>query len=319
MRVLFLGSDGFLGNNLSPELKRWLSTSGHGDAFVTTRKDCDLQRLDEVTAFFKDVEPHTIVHLAGRVGGFLANKTKPADIGLVNLQIGINVLIAAREAGVKRIINFVGSCSYPRNITSGIKETDLAEGYPDPTSAAYAIGKTALHENLMAMSKQYGMDNLTLLPANVYGPFDHFDPDDGHVVPALIYKLHHAALEEKPFIDMIGSGNAERDFLFAPDLLLPLKHILSSEKSDTFPRLLNVGTGSATSIRELASVIGDVVGYEGELRWENSSDNDGQNVKYLDCALLDSLGIGFQPTSLRDGIEATYEAFLQERSSHDGY
>ena len=311
MYVLILGSDGFLGRNLGPDLKTWITDNSLGSAILAKRKNCDLQSLDNVIDYFEQLRPDTIINLAGKVGGFLANKQKPADIGLTNLQINVNILVAARKTKVNRIINFVGSCSYPAHIKDAITEADLANGAPDTTSAAYAVGKTAIHENLMAMNYQDDMENITFLPANVYGPFDHFDPIEGHVVPALIHKIHNAKLHGSSHMQMIGSGNAQRDFLFAPDLLNPIKRVLSSQFGEHFPKLLNIGTGCPTSIKALARIICDVVGYSGELYWENSSQNDGQNIKYLDCGLLDSLNFGFQPTNLREGITQTYRAYLE--------
>lgn len=310
MQVLILGSDGFLGRNLGPSLKTWITDNSLGEAVLATRKQCDLQSLSDVRGYLEQLQPHTIINLAGKVGGFLANKQKPADIGLTNLQINVNLLVAARETKVNRIINFVGSCSYPAHIKNAIKEADLGNGSPDPTSAAYAVGKTAIHQNLMAMNYQDGMKNITFLPANVYGPFDHFDPVEGHVVPALIQKIHAAKIHDLPHMQMIGSGHAKRDFLFAPDMLAPIKRVLNAKVDENIPSLLNIGTGCPTSIKSLARVICDVVGYSGELFWENSSENDGQNVKYLDCSLMNSLDFDFQPTDLFDGITQTYRSYL---------
>lgn len=309
MTTILFGSNGFLGKNLIPKL-----VENREDFIILKKEECDLQNLKETSDVFKKLKPHTIINLAGRVGGFLANRNRPADLGLINLQIGTNLCVSALGSGVKRIINFLGSCSYPSHITEGIREEDLATGLPDKTSAPYAMGKTAIHFNLMAMNKQYGMQNITIVPSNVYGPYDHFDPEDGHVVPALICKIHAAKTSNMASLKMVGSGLASRDFLYAPDLLEPLKQIIEmTDINNKLPGIMNFGTQKPTSIQTLAHHICDVVGYHGELIWEEHNINDGQSVKYLNCDQLKHNELNFEITSLDKGIELTYQNFLETR------
>lgn len=309
MRILVTGKDGFLGRNIIPAIQ-----SSFKDTIFIGRADCDLEDYRATLAYFKQISPDFVVHCAGKVGGILANKATPADIALINLKIGLNVLEASSSLGVAGVIQFVGSCSYPTAIGRPIVESELNAGRPDDTSIAYATVKTALHFLARAMNIQRGTSNLSLVLGNIYGPYDHFDIVRGHVVPALLVKIIRAKKANMRKLTMIGSGRAQRDLLFAPDVGDVVVDVVGRlSRKDMLPDSMNFSPGIGVSISSLAECIREVVGWDGVFEWEAGSSNDGQITKILDNRLRLGLGINPPFTSLTSGLKLTYDHLMREK------
>jgi GDP-L-fucose synthase len=277
---------------------------------VVTKPHCELELTDylAVERFFHDVRPEYVVLAAGRVGGIVENQTYPADFMTANLAIQLNVLRAAHLTGVKKLIFFASSCMYPRECPQPMSETALFSGYPEPTSLAYAVSKLAGMQMCLAYNQQYGEKRfIPIIPNSAFGPNDNFDPKSGHVLPALIRRFHEAKVAGAPKVTLWGSGNPRREFIHADDIADACITLLERDTSQLqFP--LNLGTGKDVSIRELASMIADVVGYKGRLEWDTSKP-DGAPRKLLDSSRL--LAFGWKPkVDLIAGLKSTYRWYL---------
>jgi GDP-L-fucose synthase len=247
---------------------------------------------------------------AAKVGGIQANNNFPVEFLLENLQIQNNVIAASFEAGVKKLLFLGSSCIYPRLAPQPIREDSLLSGPLESTNKPYAIAKIAGIELCQAYSREYGANFISAMPTNLYGPGDNFDLDSSHVLPALIRKAHEAKINNQPAFTVWGSGSPRREFLYVDDLADALAFLLENYDS---PEVINVGCGKDVTIRELAEIVSEVVGFKGELIFDPSKP-DGTPRKLLDTSCLKKLG--WTPrVSLRDGIEQTYQWYL--RSSPD--
>jgi GDP-L-fucose synthase len=266
--------------------------------------ELDLRDMAEVRAFFGAERPKVVVLAAARVGGILANATYPADFLSDNLRIQLNVLDAAREAGVDRLLFLGSSCIYPKLAPQPISEDALLTGPLEPTNDAYATAKIAGVMHVQALRRQYGVRYISAMPTNLYGPGDNFDPETSHVLPALIRRFHEAKVRGISSVPVWGSGAPRREFLHVDDLARAC--LLLLERYDE-PGPINVGTGRDVTISELAVTVAQVVGYEGEVRWDRSKP-DGTPRKRLDISRISALG--WRPEiGLREGIESTYAWF----------
>ncbi|MBX6722888.1 MAG: GDP-L-fucose synthase, partial [Dactylosporangium sp.] len=255
--------------------------------------------------FFAQVRPQYVIDAAARVGGILANDREPAEFLSDNLRIQVNLIDAAREFGVTRLLFLGSSCIYPRLAEQPIREEALLTGPLEPTNAAYAIAKIAGVAHVQAMRRQYGCSFISAMPTNLYGPGDSFDPERSHVLPALIRRLHTAARNGDPSVTVWGTGNPRREFLYVDDLAAACLVLLERYDGD-LP--INVGTGKDLPIRDLVSLISDAVGYAGEIVYDHSKP-DGTPRKVLDISRITALG--WKPTiTLREGIARTYSWFL---------
>jgi GDP-L-fucose synthase len=285
---------------------RYFESRGQPNIIVRNRQGLDLRDSDAVREFFSSARPEAVVMAAAKVGGIQANNNFPVEFLLENLRIQNNVIAASFEAGVKKLLFLGSSCIYPRLAPQPIREDSLLSGPLEPTNKPYAIAKIAGIELCQAYSREYGVNFISAMPTNLYGPGDNFDLDSSHVLPALIRKAHEAKINNQPAFTVWGSGSPRREFLYVDDLADALAFLLENYDS---PEVINVGCGNDVTIRELAGIVSEVVGFKGELVFD-SSKPDGTPRKLLDTSRLEKLG--WTPrVSLRDGIEQTYQWYLR--------
>jgi GDP-L-fucose synthase len=300
MRTLVTGGAGFLGTHVVERLR------AEGiDPFVARRRDYELTRAEDVRRLFADVGPELVIHLAAEVGGIGANQANPGRYWYANLLMGAHVLEQSRQAGVGKLVLLGTICSYPKLAPVPFREDDLWNGYPEETNAPYGIAKKAHLVGAHAYREQYGLNSVYLLPVNLYGPGDNFDLETSHVIPALIRKMVEAREQGEHEIVLWGDGSPTREFLFVEDCAEAI--VLAARRYDgTEP--VNLGTGSETSIRELAELVADLTGFDGEIRWDRTKPN-GQARRRLDTSRAEAL-FGFRAeTPLREGLERTIAWF----------
>jgi GDP-L-fucose synthase len=285
-------------------MMRRLQAEGFSNIVTRDRSELDLAHESAVAKFLAAERPTIVIVAAARVGGIKANNDFPVEFLLENLGIQNNVIRSAYESGVRKLL-FVGSaCIYPKFAPQPIPETSLLDGPLEPTNEAYAIAKIAGIKLCQAYSREYGANFISAMPTNLYGPNDNFDLETSHVLPALMRKAHEAKVRKDQKLIVWGTGKPRREFLHVDDLASACVLIL--EKYDS-PEIINLGCGEDISIRELAELICDVVGFEGELAWDTTKP-DGTPRRLLDVTKLRALG--WKPAiPLRDGIARTYEWF----------
>ena len=299
-KIFVAGHLGMLGR----AMMRRLQTGGFSNVVGCDREQLDLADESAVAKFLAEERPTIVIIAAARVGGIKANNDFPVEFLLQNLQIQNNVIRSSYETGVRKLL-FVGSaCIYPKFAPQPIPETSLLDGRLEPTNEAYAIAKIAGIKLCQAYSREYGANFISAMPTNLYGPNDNFDLETSHVLPALMRKAHEAKVRKDQKLIVWGTGKPRREFLHVDDLASAC--VLLLKKYDS-PEIINLGCGEDISIRELAELICDVVGFEGELAWDTTKP-DGTPRRLLDVTKLRSLG--WKPAiSLRDGIARTYEWF----------
>jgi GDP-L-fucose synthase len=275
--------------------------------------ELDLRDREATSAFFERERPDVVIDAAARVGGILANSTHPADFLSDNLRIQVNVMDAARKCGVERLLFLGSSCVYPKFAEQPIKESSLLTGALESTNDAYAIAKIAGILQVQANRRQHGTHWISAMPTNLYGPNDNFDPQNSHVLPSLIRRFHEAHESGAGEVVLWGTGTPRREFLHADDLAAASLFLLENyDSADP----INVGVGEDVTIRELAEMVADVVGYEGELV-QDIAKPDGTYRKLLDVSKVNDLG--WKATvPLREGIASTYEWFLEHRTKLRG-
>jgi GDP-L-fucose synthase len=300
--IYIAGHRGLVGS----ALVRYLESRGQPNIVVRSRHELDLRDTNAVREFLLSARPEAVVMAAAKVGGIQANNNLPVEFLLENLQIQNNIISASFEAGVKKFLFLGSSCIYPKLAPQPIHEESLLSGPLEPTNKPYAIAKIAGIELCQAYCREYGANFISAMPTNLYGPGDNFDLDSSHVLPALIRKAHEAKINNRPAFSVWGSGSPRREFLYVDDLADALVFLL--EKYDS-PEVINVGCGEDVTIRELAGIVSDVVGFKGEPIFDPSKP-DGTPRKLLDTTRLQKLG--WTPrVSLRDGIEQTYQWYLR--------
>jgi len=292
MRILVTGGGGFLGSHLVERLRE----EGH-DPFVARRGDYDLTVWDDAARLFDDARPQLVYHLAAEVGGIGANRENPGRFWYANLMMGAHVLELARRHGVEKLVVAGTVCAYPKFTPVPFREDDLWNGYPEETNAPYGVAKKSVLVGTQGYREQYGLHSIFLLPANLYGPRDNFDLESSHVIPALIRKM----VESRDQVVLWGDGSPTREFLYVDDAAEAF--MLAAASYDS-AEPVNVGTGSEISIRELAELVAELTGFEGELAWDTSMPN-GQPRRALDASRAEA-AFGFRArTSLREGLEQT--------------
>jgi len=303
-KVLILGSNGLVGSNL---LKKYKIIRPNAILLHPVRKDLDLNRNDDVFRYFGDNRPDLVFLCAAKVGGIKANNDFKADYITQNLRIQTNVIEACHRYDVKKLVFLGSSCIYPKECPQPIKEEYLLTGPLEPTNDAYAIAKIAGIKMCQSYNQQYGCNFISVMPSNLYGPGDNFDLTTGHVFPALIRKFHEAKIMGLPEVEIWGSGNPMREFLHVDDLADAL--IFLSENYSS-PEIINVGPGEDISIRNLAWKIQNIIGYEGDIRF-NPTYPDGTMRKVMDVSRIFSMG--WSPKySLEDGIKMTYDFYKSQ-------
>ncbi len=270
------------------------------------RADLDLRRQTAVEEWFAEARPQAVIMAAATVGGIEANDTRPAEFLHDNLMIEANVIEAARTSAVEKLLFLSSACTYPRDAAQPMKEEALLGGPLEPTNQWYAVAKIAGIKLCQAYRRQYGLDFISVQPANLYGPGDNFDPRSSHVVPALMVRAHLAKIEGLDELEIWGTGEPLREFLHVDDLARALIHLLGVY-SDESP--INIGPGKATSIRQLAEGVASAVGFPGRLVFDTSKP-DGMPRKLLDATRMTDLG-WTASTELEAGLGQTYEWYLE--------
>jgi GDP-L-fucose synthase len=284
---------------------RRLQKEGYQHILTQTRAETDLLDRTAVRAFFEKHRPEIVVDAAAKVGGIVANNEKPVEFLAENVTIQNNVIQAAADFGVSKLLFLGSSCIYPKMAPQPITESSLLTGPLEPTNDAYALAKIAGIKLCQAYSKQYGKNFISGMPTNLYGPNDNFDLHTSHVLPALIRKVHEAKLRGDTQVPIWGTGSPRREFLHVDDLADACLFLL--EKYDS-PEIVNIGCGEDITIRELAETVCDVIGFQGELAFDTSKP-DGTPRKLLDMSKM--FDMGWRPRiALRDGIRGAYEFFL---------
>ncbi len=305
-RVLVTGSKGFVGSNLLPLIEK----TGC-ELIAVSHSDFNLLEQSEVRRMFAEIKPQVVFHLAGLIGGIMANKNYPAEYNYQNNLMGTMVLHEAYTAGVEKYISLIGGCSYPAHAPSPIKETELWNGYPQDESAAYSLAKAMSVVQSQSYRKQYGFNSIILVPGNLYGPFDNFDLESSHVIPALIRKYYEAGQTGQNEITAWGTGKPTRDFIYVEDACEAiLKAAIKYDGAD----IINISSGTQITIKELVETVAEVVGFQGTINWD-ATKPDGQMFKGFDVTRMkDRLGFS-STTSLRAGLEKTFKWYEENHST----
>ena len=296
-KILVTGGAGFLGKQVVAQLKA--AGAKEENILVTRSRDYDLTKMDacQHAVAGQDV----IVHLAAHVGGIGLNREKPAELFYDNLMMGTQLIHAAYQAGTEKFVCVGTICAYPKFTPVPFKEDDLWAGYPEETNAPYGIAKKALLVQLEAYRQQYNFDGIYLLPVNLYGPEDNFDPRSSHVIPALIHKVHEAQMNGDKELPVWGDGSPTREFLYSTDAARGIV-MATQSYSDAAP--VNLGTNAEISIKDLAELICEVMGFEGKLVWQTAKPN-GQPRRCLDTERAKQ-AFGFEAkTDFREGLKNT--------------
>src|SRR5438270_2908009 len=301
-KIFVAGHRGMVGSALT----RALEVSGFANLIKRDRSELDLGDSAAVTKFFAREKPEIVIFAAAKVGGIKANNDQPVEFLLENLRVQSSVIAAAHESGVRKLLFLGSSCIYPKYAPQPIPESALLSGPLEPTNEAYAVAKIAGVKLCQAFSREYGANFISAMPTNLYGPNDNFDLETSHVLAALLRKAHDAKKSRARELVVWGTGTPRRECLHVDDCASACLFLL--EKYDS-PGLINVGCGEDMSIRELAELVCEVVGFDGELSWDKTKP-DGTPRKLLDVSKLSALG--WSPTiPLRDGIARTYDWFLK--------
>lgn len=304
-KIFVAGSTGLVGS----ALVRTLENQGFQNLLTPTRRDLDLTNRREVFDWFNLNKPDVVFLAAARVGGIGANSSYPAEFISENLLIQVNALDAAAHTRTSKLLFLGSSCIYPANAPQPMKEEYLLTGALEQTNHAYAMAKLAGIEQVKSIREQYGLPYISVLPTNLYGPNDNFDLNTSHVIPAMIQKFHNAKVREESTVELWGDGSPLREFMYVDDLAEACIYLLDMYDSS---EPINIGTGEEVSIQQLASLIQDTVGFQGEVIWNTDKPN-GVKRKLLDNSSLQNLG--FTPsTNLKDGLSKTYSWFSSQES-----
>jgi GDP-L-fucose synthase len=303
-KILITGGAGFLGGKVVAELKR----IGCKHPLIFRSSEYDLRNPAETARLFSNTRPEIVIHLAAVVGGIGANHASPGKFFYDNLTMGVEVIEQARLHHVEKVVAIGTVCAYPKFTQVPFREEDLWNGYPEESNAPYGIAKKMLLVQAQAYRQQYGLNSIFLLPVNLYGPGDSFDPEKSHVIPALIKKCFDAIQSGADRIEVWGTGAASREFLYVEDcaraIVLATQHY---DKADP----VNLGAGREISIRELAELISELSGFRGEIRWD-SSKPDGQPRRCLDVSRAER-EFGFRAqTDFRDGLRRTINWYREQ-------
>ncbi|MBD3245683.1 MAG: NAD-dependent epimerase/dehydratase family protein [Candidatus Omnitrophica bacterium] len=302
-RITVTGGAGFLGS----VVVRTLNARGCAHVDVPRKEEYDLRDVGAVRKLYRDFMPEVVIHLAAKVGGIGLNREKPGELFFDNALMGLCVMEEARKAGVEKFVTVGTICAYPKFTPVPFREENLWNGYPEETNAPYGLAKKMLLVQAQSYRRQYGMNVIYLLPVNLYGPGDNFDPRSSHVIPALVRKCVEAVRAGEKEIVVWGSGNSTREFLYVDDAAEAI--VLAAEKyNDGAP--VNIGAGFEISIRELAETIKELVGFRGTFRWDHGQP-DGQPRRRVDTSKARQ-EFGFTArTEFREGLKRTIEWYWE--------
>lgn len=304
-RVVVTGGAGFLGGYVTEGLR----IRGCRYIGVPKIEEYDLVKIEDIVRMYEDMKPDIVIHLAAVVGGIGANREHPGEFFYKNLIMGVQLIEQARLRNIEKFVAIGTVCAYPKFTPVPFKEDDLWNGYPEETNAPYGLAKKMLIVQSQAYRQEYGFNSIFLLPVNLYGPGDNFDPASSHVIPALIKKCVDAITSGAEYIECWGTGNVSREFIYAADaaegILLATEHYNGSEP-------VNIGTGFEITIKELAEKITKITGFNGEIRWD-SSKPDGQPRRRLDVTRAKKY-FGFEAkTPFDEGLKKTIQWYRQNR------
>lgn len=305
-RILVTGGTGFLGTHLVSLLKE----RGYRSIFIPRNKDYDLVDMGTVKRLYSDAKPDIVIHLAAVVGGIGVNKEKPGKFFYDNLMMGVQMMEIGRQFGIEKFVALGTICCYPKFTPVSFKEEDLWNGYPEETNAPYGLAKKMLLVQSQAYRQQYGFNSIFLLPVNLYGPGDNFDPESSHVIPALIKKCVDAVRKGKKEIVVWGTGKPTREFLYVEDCAKAI--ILATEKYNN-KEPVNIGTGFEISIKDLVALIARLTGFKGKIVLDKTKP-DGQPRRCLDISKAEE-EFGFvAKTSLEEGLKRTIVWYKNKRN-----
>ena len=313
-RIFVAGHRGMVGSAITRFLR-----SDDNEIITKDRTQLDLTRAEDVKQFFSKENIDQVYLSAAKVGGIHANNTYPADFIADNLSIELNIILSAFQAGVQRLLFLGSSCIYPKFAKQPMSEDMLLSGKLEPTNEPYAIAKIAGIKLCESFNRQHGTDYRSVMPTNLYGPGDNFHPENSHVIPALMQRIHNAKMNNDPIVTIWGTGTPKREFLHVDDMAQACIYVMNLDKdtlnqhvSETYSHI-NVGTGEDVSIAKLAQTIANTVGYKGKFEFDTSKP-DGTPRKLLDVSRLKTLGWDYD-ISLKDGLDQTYHWFVNNIES----
>jgi GDP-L-fucose synthase len=302
-RILVTGGAGFLGSFVVEKLKE----RGCKNIFVPRSKDYDLVQMEAVKRLYEDAKPDIVIHLAAKVGGIGANRTNPGKFFYDNLMMGVQMMEVGRQVGIEKFVAIGTICAYPKFTPVPFKEENLWNGYPEETNAPYGLAKKMLLVQAQSYKQQYGFNAIYLLPVNLYGPRDNFDPESSHVIPALIKKCFDVMKDGKNEIEIWGTGNPTREFLYVEDCAEAI--VLATERYNK-SEPVNIGAGFEISIKDLVELIAKLTGFKGEIIWDTTKP-DGQPRRCLDTSRAEK-EFGFKAkTNFEEGLKKTIEWYRE--------
>ena len=304
-KILVTGASGMVGRSLVARLR----SEGHINLLTPSSREVDMRDQAAVERYFASHKIDFVFHLAGHIGGIGASVTYPVEFLYENMMISLHVINAARRAGVAKLLYLSSSCVYPRDCTQPMKEDDILTGAFEPTNEGYAIAKVAAMKLCEYSNREYGTNFINLMPCNLYGYGDHFEPEKSHVVSALIYKFHEAKRRKLPSVEVWGTGSTRRELLFVDDLADAMVFFMKNRGAEEIGSFVNIGLGEDISIRDLAGAIKDIVGYSGKVIFDPTKP-DGMPRKLMDVSRATQLGWRAK-VGIVDGLKLTYQWFLQ--------
>jgi len=309
-RVVVTGGAGFLGSYVTEGLRK----RGCKNILVPKIEDYDLVNINDIVRMYDDMKPDIVIHLAAVVGGIGANREHPGEFFYKNLMMGVQLIEQGRKRNIEKFVAIGTVCAYPKFAPVPFKEDDLWNGYPEETNAPYGLAKKMLLVQSQAYRAEYGFNSIFLLPVNLYGPGDNFDPASSHVIPALIKKCVDAVEAGDDYIECWGTGGVSREFIYAADAA---EGILLATEHFNGPEPVNVGAGFEITIKELVEKIAALTGFKGEIRWDSSRPN-GQPRRCLDTSRARKL-FGFEAkTPFDEGLKATVDWYIKTRKICNG-
>lgn len=306
-KIYIAGHTGLVGSAITKRL----TDLGYTNLVSKTIEELDLTNQAAVAEYFSQEKPEYVILAAAKVGGIYANSTYPAEFIYINLQIQNNVIHSAWQNGVTKLLFLGSSCIYPKLCPQPMKEDYLLTGLLEPTNEPYAIAKIAGIRMCQSYNRQYGTNFISVMPTNLYGPGDNYHPENSHVLPALIRRFHEAKVNGAASVEVWGTGSAKREFLYNQDLADACIFLLENYEGS---EMINIGTGEEVTIKEAATLVKEVVGFEGDLTFDTSKP-DGTPRKMVDCERLHDLGWKHS-IEMKDGLRIAYQDFLDRQGLH---
>ena len=310
-KIVVTGGAGFLGRFVCDALRE--RGVDNNQLFIPRRRDYDLTREADVQRLYDDAQPDVVIHLAAEVGGIGANRDHPGRFFFANMAMGLHLIEQARQRGIDKFVHTGTVCAYPNHTPVPFKEQDLWNGYPEVTNAPYGVAKKALFVMLDGYRREYGMASAVVVPVNLYGPYDNFDPHSSHVIPALIRKCEEARLRGQQSITCWGTGSASREFLYVKDAAQGI--VRATERLDD-PQPINLGSGQEITIRNLVQLIARLTGFTGRIDWDDSKP-DGQPRRCLDISNAAKLLDWRADTDFIDGLRQTIDWWRKQQATAD--